>query len=201
MFRKFAQVIGSALRNKSPSAPPPPTPLIPVQPTIYSVLKEAAAAKGAAAGKNAEKSQALASAHQDLQAAVKELSLGSALPVTSPPVETLKEWQHLSQDELTVEQAEELARVYFEGSNGLEEDKKKALDLWKFAADRGSIEGKYSRALCLKDGVGIEKNSMTAYEELLELSEKKNYHLAHVRVEFDIYSFSYLFLLQSTPWR
>ena len=190
MFRKLAQVVGTALRSKFPAAPAaqqsiPINP--PVQPTIHSVLRDVAVAKAAKANKGSDKSEELALAHQDLQNAVKELSLGAALPVSSPPVEALQAWQELSTEELTVEQAEELARVYFEGSNGLLEDKTRALELWKFASDRGSIEGKYSRALCLKDGVGTEKNSQAAYEDLLELAEQKNYHLAHVSKKFYLY--------------
>lgn len=184
MFRRLAQTVGNALRSKFPtaSAAAQQNPVIHYQPTIHSVLRDAAAAKATAEGKSADKSQKLALAHQDLQNAVKELSLGSALPVSSPPVETLKAWQELSTAELTVEQAEELARVYFEGSNGVSEDKVKALELWKFASERGSIEGKYSQALCLKDGVGTERNPQEAHDLLLELTEKKNYHLAHVSI-------------------
>jgi TPR repeat protein len=185
MFRKLAQAVGTALRSKFPAAAQPSVPINPpVQPTIHSVLRDMAATKAAnKTQEDAIKHEELALAHQDLQNAVKELSLGAALPVSSPPLETLKAWQGLSVEELTVEQAEELARVYFEGSNGLPEDKVKALELWKFASDRGSIEGKYSRALCLKDGVGIETDAQAAYEDLLELAEAKNYHLAHVSFE------------------
>ena len=177
MFRRIAQAVTTALRNRAP-ATVESAHRIPVQPTIHSVLKE----RAAASSKSDFDINRLAAAHQDLQDAVKELSQGESLPIASPPVETLKAWEQLPMESLTVAQAEELARVYFEGSPDMAEDKAKAVELWKFAAERGSIEGKYSRALCLKDGVGAERDAQQAHDDLVELANERNYNLAHVSI-------------------
>ena len=169
MFRRIAQAVGTALRkNAAPVAPPID------HNAINMSLKEILAKRG-----ESKKFEAIAEARLDLKDAVKELSKGEGIPKPSTSKEMLNTWGAIPVDDLSVQQAEELARVFFEGSNGFEENKSRAVELWKFAAEKGSLEGAYSRALCLKDGVGIAQDGKQAHDILLELCEK-DYTLAHV---------------------
>lgn len=120
-------------------------------------------------------------ANQDLADAIKTLSHSTTMINQRPNVESqLHSLETLNLQTMPLSEIEELARLHFEGSPQIEKNPAKAVELWTVAADRGSVEAKYSRALCLKDGLGIEKNEMQASEELRYLSNEKNYHLAHV---------------------
>ena len=121
-----------------------------------------------------------ARAHEDLRDAVRELSGGNAAPISMAPVDTLVEWDEQPLDSLDNEQLEELARAWFDGVDGLGEDKERAFTLWTVAADRGSVESKYSRAVCLREGQGVTKQPELAFQTLVDLAEKDNYALAHV---------------------
>lgn len=121
-------------------------------------------------------------ANQDLADAIKTLSHSNTMVVQRPDVEAkLQSLGSLDLGTMPIEEIEELARLHFEGSPLIEKDQNRAFELWKAAAERGSLEAKYSCALCMKDGIGTEKNCVTAAEELRVLSEEKNYNLAHVR--------------------
>ena len=121
-------------------------------------------------------------ANQDLAEAIKTLSHSDTMVVQRPNIDSkLGSLDKLDVNTMPLEEVEELARQYFEGSAHIEKDVKKAFELWATASERGSLEAKYSRALCLKDGVGVDRDSTIAAEELRVLSDEKNYHLAHVR--------------------
>lgn len=187
MWRRIAQAVGNVVK-KVPSRAPAGT--VPSQmPTAVGGMSPGINPQVANMTVKLHNSEKLAAAHQELQDAVKELSQGEALPVSSPPLETLQHWGSMPVEQLTLAQIEELARAYFEGSNGFERDQARAISLWKVAGEQGSIEGKYSRALCLKDGVGVPRNATEGYEIMLELAEKHDYHLAHVSTIIIIYIF------------
>jgi TPR repeat protein len=98
-----------------------------------------------------------------------------------------------------VEQLEELGRAYYEGlteddgesygSVEVEESKMeikaikvnrvKAFEVWTEASTRGSIESTYSLAVCLREGVGCNKDPTRAFELMETLADKHNYYLAH----------------------
>ena len=120
-------------------------------------------------------------AHEDLRDAVRELSGGNAVPISLAPVDTLVEWDEQPLDSLDNEQLEELARAWFDGVDGLGEDAERAFMLWTVAADRGSVESKYSRAVCIREGKGTAKSPDAAFQEMIKLAENDNYPLAHVR--------------------
>jgi TPR repeat protein len=175
MLKRFAQAVGTALKVSKPkSAAALSRPSITMEPSIHTTLR------GAFASNEMKKYDDITSAHHDLKDAVRELSKGETMPVVASSAENLHSWDTQAMDTLTVPQAEELARVFFEGTNGFPEDKTRSLALWKYAADKGSVEAKYSRALCLKDGVGIAQDSELARDELLALAEQQQYNLAHV---------------------
>jgi hypothetical protein len=119
-------------------------------------------------------------ANQDLADAFKTLSHPAMMGSHRPNVENLLQSLHtLDLQTMPLSEVEELARMCFEGSPHIEKNPSKAVELWTIAADRGSLEAKYSRALCMKDGIGIDKDGKKAAEELSFLSKEKDYHLAH----------------------
>lgn len=123
-------------------------------------------------------------AHEDLKNAVKELSEGDAVPISYAPVATLLQWDEKPLDSLTIEQLEELGRAWYEGvmddDDDMQPDYERAVEVWTEGVARGSTESKYSRAVCMRQGLGTKKDSEGAFVEMLELAEKQNYALAHV---------------------
>lgn len=117
---------------------------------------------------------------ETLKEAVRELSEGQASLLSHPPIETLRKWDSLSLSDLSVNQLEELARAYFEGTTDFPADDVRAVSVWKTAMERGSIESSYSYAVCLREGKGIEKDTTKAYQIFRKLAESHNYPLAHV---------------------
>lgn len=171
MFRKLAESLRGALKRSAPG----------INPTEFhpSIPKEVESASVIAKNYKNEKMQA---AHADLQAAVKELSQGVSIPVTVAPPAVLLKWNEKPVDQLELAEIEELARAYFEGNSALIQDKTKAFELWTVATQKDSIEARYSRALCLKDGIGTDRNPQEAHDELKYLADEKNYHLANVSI-------------------
>ena len=120
-------------------------------------------------------------AHKDLKSAIKELSKGYQL---SPSTFNYAEISEKPLNSLTKEQLEELARAYYDGRPDLSVKKnvEKAFEAWTIASSIfGSIEAMYSRAMCLREGVGADKDPKIAFEDMLFLAEHKNYNLAHVK--------------------
>lgn len=122
------------------------------------------------------------SAHKNLQDAIKELSKDDSLAhPSSTNITLLKQWINTPIKDLSIEQLEELARAWYEGvDNVVSKDTSKSLEIWSEAANRGSVEAKYSRAICIREGVGIDKDSSVAFSELMHIAENNNYNLAHV---------------------
>jgi TPR repeat protein len=120
-------------------------------------------------------------AHAALRDAIKELSEGTSRTITLPPVQELNSWKSDDLSALSLEQLELLARAHYEGKgNEFEKNPEEAVRLWREASNRGSLEARYSLAVCHRDGVGVEKNAVEAYGILKELADNKNYNLAHV---------------------
>jgi len=129
-----------------------------------------------------------------LKEAVRELSHGMSKPMQLSPADTLNKWATAfrgeKEKELSTEQLEELGRALYEGAPApepggtvdLPKDEVLAVQVWRCAALRGSIEASYSLAVCIREGRGCAKDSKDAFERMLELAEKKNYHLAHYAV-------------------
>lgn len=120
-------------------------------------------------------------AQQILKDAITELSDSSSMTESNDSNSNILEWSTKPIEELTVDQLEELGRAYFEGiDNTIEINLEKAVYIWGEAANKGSIEAKYSRAVCLREGLGIMKDSEKSLKEMLELADKHDYYLAHV---------------------
>lgn len=122
-------------------------------------------------------------AHTQLRDSIRELSKGISQPIAQAPQHVISELRSKKLTDLTTEQLEQLARVYYEGSsdNGktLGKNVSKAVEIWKECSKNGSIEGTYSYASCLRDGVGIEKDVIKALDLFVKLADDKDYHLAH----------------------
>ena len=123
-------------------------------------------------------------AHAALREAVRELSEGTATTLSAPPRETMiamaaEDPQNLEVDELCA-----LASATFQGvPDIIDADPTKALELWRLAAQRGSLDASYSLAVCLRDGKGTSKDLATAYTMLAKLANEHNYNIAHVSCE------------------
>ena len=111
------------------------------------------------------------------------------------PVSTLRQWDAAFRSaphspQLTTEQLEELARAYYEGGSSassssggggtggsageLPKDEAQAVAVWRAAAARGSIEAKYSLAVCLREGRGCATDAVAARARLSELAGDGN---------------------------
>lgn len=122
-------------------------------------------------------------AHIALRDAVKELSKGSATPPSLPPTLTIQEWMNKDLTNLNIYQLEQLARAYHEGISGIiDQNSVKAVEIWKFAMDRGSKNASYSYAASLRDGVGVERNIIAAFGILKKLADEDQYNLAYYAV-------------------
>ena len=74
-----------------------------------------------------------------------------------------------------------LASATFQGvPDVLEADQSKAVELWRVASDRGSLDAMYSLAVCLRDGKGVDKDLEAARGMLSKLANDSNYNIAHV---------------------
>lgn len=189
MFRRLINVATSLLRQGAAAS----SPSTAVKSTVGS-----ASIAGSPVIDNAKKM----SAHNDLVNAVKVLSqFQQSQPLTKASDSMIQEWNDSDPSKLSTEQIEALARAYFDGSTLLTKDQKKSFELWTIAAERGSLEAKYSRALCYLDGLGVDADDKLAFSQLEALAGE-NYHLAHVRTytiytlpTFALHSKSFLFLL------
>jgi hypothetical protein len=123
-----------------------------------------------------------ARAKEELKKAVRELSQAPAVAVSAASVATLLEWDKADLKSLPIENLEELARSWFDGVDGeLERNANRAVEVWKVAVEKGSVEAKYSLAVCTRQGLGVEKDPVKAFQAMEELANEKNYGLAHVR--------------------
>jgi TPR repeat protein len=124
-------------------------------------------------------------AHEALKDAVKELSEGEEVPLSYSPTVSLLEWDKTPMVQLSTEQLEELARACFEGVPaspgvpGMPQDHTRAVEIWTEAAARGSVEARYSRAVCLREGRGVSVDAAMALAEMRGLADTEDYALAH----------------------
>lgn len=81
--------------------------------------------------------------------------------------------------ELSIAQLEELAGVHLDGK-GVAKDELKAVEYLNAAAARGSINARYSLAVCKKDGKGMAMDKEAAFRELKDLADTHNLNHAHV---------------------
>ena len=129
-------------------------------------------------------------AMRDLNDAIKELSKDSTTVANSTikfnDQFTNKALSHLkdspSLSDMSVEELEAVARVFYEGNDAVPKDLSKAVEVWREATKKGSIEGKYSLAMCLREGVGTEVDKLEAFKLMKELADEHNYHLGNVRI-------------------
>ena len=97
------------------------------------------------------------------------------------PVETLLEWDKTKLETLTLDQLEELGRAWFEGvDETFPQDLTRAFEVWTVAAKMGSAESGYSRAVMMREGTGVPKDSAAAFQALSDVANSKNYAMAHV---------------------
>lgn len=123
-------------------------------------------------------------AHATLGIAVRELSEGSAKALALPPVNILKNWDSIDLSRLSVDQLEDLGRAHNQGveeqDGNMVKNPQRAVEIFQYASERGSQTASYSYAICLKDGIGIEKDVSAAYDMLSKLANENDYNLAHV---------------------
>jgi TPR repeat protein len=123
---------------------------------------------------------ARAEAHSILKMAIKDLSQGSQLQ-QSAAVPQIMMWNSKDLKDLDKVELEHLAKAYFTGLDGsIIKSPEKAVSIWTEAIKKGSKESRYSRAICYRDGVGVQKDALYAFQELMAMAESENYHLAHV---------------------
>jgi len=118
----------------------------------------------------------------DLKAAVAELSVASdEEPSIYYDHDQLLELSVKPIEDLTTNQLEELGRAYYDGIGSvIEINLERAFILWSEAADRGSVDSKYVRAVCLRDGSGVDRDLERAVQEMQSVADDHNYGLAHV---------------------
>ena len=127
----------------------------------------------------------LAAAHASLTQAVKDLSGGSAIPIALPSTSILQKWDNTDLSKLTLDQLEDLGRAHFEGVEGqIPKNVVRAVEIFKYASDQGSQTASYSYAMCLKDGIGVEKDVTAGFLQLTVLANDNEYNLAHVSQEY-----------------
>ena len=126
-------------------------------------------------------------AHATLSSVVRELSEGSSKALALPTFTTLQKWDAIDLDQLSTDQLEDLGRAHLEGiEDEMPVNAGRAVEIFKAAADRGSVVASYSFAACLKDGIGVKKDTTTAFNKLRDLANEKDFYLAHVSFEIVI---------------
>lgn len=118
----------------------------------------------------------------DLKAALTELSVASdEEPSIYYDHDQLLELSVKPIDALTTDQLEELGRAYYVGIDSvIEVNLDRSFTLWSEAASRGSVDSKYVRAVCLREGSGVAKDLERAFKEMLSVADDHSYALAHV---------------------
>lgn len=123
----------------------------------------------------------VAKAHATLSKVVRELSEGAGKPLALPTVTTLQNWDAVDLALLSTDQLEDLGRAHLEGiEDQMPVNAERAVVIFKAASDRGSDIASYSYAACLKDGLGVKKDTTAAFIQLRDLANNKDFYLAHV---------------------
>jgi TPR repeat protein len=128
-------------------------------------------------------------AKRKLTKAMQELSQSQRIPSSSSSHRMISPdltKNLISKDlaDLSVDELNSLARVYYSGQQTdiVAKNITKAVELWKISKDKGSIEGKFSYAQCLKDGNGVEQDVVQAFQLMKDLSDRDNYNFSHVSI-------------------
>jgi TPR repeat protein len=138
------------------------------------------------------KNDGMTRANADYKSAIRELSSNQSIRVVQKNSELIESINKKDTKTLSVEELEQLANAYFEG-NHVQKSQPKALELWQTAAEQGSFVGKFSWAQCLKDGIGVEKDSEKAFQLMSELAAK-DFVQAQVRRLFFFFPCLFLYL-------
>ena len=124
-------------------------------------------------------SSSSSSSFQALKSAIKDLSGQDSFMVSVSSPEDLIAWKSLPMEQLEIDQLEELARALFEGGvEGLDADVDCAVEMWKHADKRGSIEARYCIASCIRDGIVFEENPVLAYKMFEDLAKNRDFPIA-----------------------
>lgn len=172
-FKRILNSVGQFLR-KVPAVPKPP----PQQPNPSS-----------SSSLFTENDTKISQASRDLKDAIKALSQHDKIahnitsqPPSSSTISSGPPSVDINVETATVEELEQSARLLFEGTDVISADKTRAATLWAKAAELGSIESRYSFALCLKDGLGVDQDPAAALSHLQYLADEHNFNLAHVNI-------------------
>mmetsp|Transcript_11139 Transcript_11139/g.11161 ORF Transcript_11139/g.11161 Transcript_11139/m.11161 type:complete len:219 (+) Transcript_11139:144-800(+) len=84
--------------------------------------------------------------------------------------------------DIGVKDLDALGQAYFMGSEGLEKDYMKAISIWTESSFKGSISAKYNLAVCVRDGLGTEKDLKRAFSLLLDLADTHHFN----RAQYDV---------------
>jgi TPR repeat protein len=176
-IKRVVNAIGNLFRRKPSTNPQIPTSH---HPSSHETLTNLFANNRNADQKTAKIQQAQA----DLADAIKQLSSSNRMLAKESSLKGLK-LSDITEDQfsqLTVTELEELAKLYYEGdtSQSIDKNLSKAVKIWEIAAQKGSKEARYSRALCLKDGIGVDASPTLAFTELKALADEDNFNVAHV---------------------
>jgi hypothetical protein len=208
MFRKIANSLRTFLKSSS------------FNEGTHSTISDINTALLAISKKNesfismGEEDQKKYNAYRSLNDAMRELSnpISSTTSLKSVPSKSKQILDLISQssssfENLSTSQLEEIARVYYDGIEGgiLTKDEAKSVEIWTLAAERGSIEAKYSLASCLRERVGVRvaRDPTAAFEGMLSLATSHNYNLAHVsrhislftHLNFCLFQFQFQFII------
>lgn len=172
-FKRILNTVGQFLR-KVPAAPKPPPSQQPDPSSTSNLFAE----------NNLKASQA----SRDLMDAIKTLSQNDTIaqttsrPPSSSSISSRLKSIDIDLEKATVEELEQSARLFFEGTEVIPADQTRAVSLWARAAEKGSLESRYSFALCLKDGLGVFRDPVAALSHLQYLADEHNFNLAHVKI-------------------
>ena len=98
-----------------------------------------------------------------------------------PTFTTLQKWDVIDLDQLSTDQLEDLGRAHLEGiEDEMPVNAERAVEIFKAAAGRGSVVASYSFAACLKDGIGVKKDTTAAFNQLRDLANDKDFYLEHI---------------------
>lgn len=106
-------------------------------------------------------------------------------PVSNLSMSEISQLKIINVAELKVDQLEQLAAVFYKGIDGhISRDMKKAVEYWTAAGHKGSLDSIYYRALSIRKGDGVEKDTASAFQELMKLASEHDHARSHVRLSF-----------------
>lgn len=107
--------------------------------------------------------------------------LTMAPPVSNLSLSDVAKLKSLSTNELSVKDLEQLAAVFYKGIDGhISKDITAAVEYWSAAGSKGSIDSLYYKALCMRKGDGIAKDTSAAFQNLMNLASEHDHSRSHV---------------------